>query len=446
MRKIVLWTLAIALAIPLAGASPLERKRSPLERMSTERLRATHRDAQAVRESRQDVPARPVLKDFRAIFHAHAEDSAHTGGTRVEMLAEAKLAQVDAIFLANHHRPPTDFITQSWRGLHNGVLFIPGSEARGFLLTPSRSILDRMDDPTPRLLEATRVESGLAFLSHIEERPDHDMAGLDGMEIYNRHADAKKDKAGLAALALRLTDPVSLQVLKEDLRLYPDELFAAEVEYPDDYLAKWDKETSSKRLTGVAANDCHHNQILIVKLIDRQTVGIGTNVDTGDQYRKIPVALRPGLRSMIEGRNPGDILARLDLDPYHRSFRNVSTHILAPELSETALRKSLAEGHVYVSHDWICDPTGFRFEWISAAGLRATMGDEVPFAAGSRIEAKFPARCEIRLIKGGRVVAQSTGNHWDVEINGPGVYRVEGWITLDGEDRGWIYSNPIYVR
>ena len=27
-----------------------------------------------------------------------------------------------------------------------------------------------------------------------------------------------------------------------------------------------------------------------------------------------------------------------------------------------------------------------------------------------------------------------------------GVYRVEGWLKLDGEDRPWIYSNPIYVR
>ena len=24
--------------------------------------------------------------------------------------------------------------------------------------------------------------------------------------------------------------------------------------------------------------------------------------------------------------------------------------------------------------------------------------------------------------------------------------RVEGWLKLDGEDRPWIYSNPIYVR
>ena len=33
------------------------------------------------------------------------------------------------------------------------------------------------------------------------------MAGLDGMEIYNRHADAKKDTAGLLAIMLKLTAP-----------------------------------------------------------------------------------------------------------------------------------------------------------------------------------------------------------------------------------------------
>jgi hypothetical protein len=26
------------------------------------------------------------------------------------------------------------------------------------------------------------------------------------------------------------------------------------------------------------------------------------------------------------------------------------------------------------------------------------------------------------------------------------VYRVEAWLTVDGEERAGIYSNPIYVR
>ena len=187
------------------------------------------------------------------------------------------------------------------------------------------------------------------------------MAGLNGMEIYNRHADAKKDSAGLLAIALKLTHPVSVKELEENLRLYPDELLASQVEYPADYLAKWDAETKTRRLTGVAANDCHHNQILLVKMLDSETVLIGTNVDRDDQMRKFTATLRPGIRAMTMGHQPGDVLARLDFDPYFRSFQNVSTHILAAELTEDAIRAALREGHAYVSHDWMCDPTGFLF-------------------------------------------------------------------------------------
>src|SRR5207248_9818450 len=139
---------------------------------------------------------------------------------------------------------------------------------------------------------------------------------LDGLEIYNRHADAKKDPAFLTGLVLRFTDPDSLRAFEETLRLYPDEVFAAQASYPADYLAKWDRETASRRLTGVAANDCHHNQVLLVKMVDAETVRVGTNVDRDDQMRTVPAARRPGVRALTKGRQPGDVLARLDFDPY----------------------------------------------------------------------------------------------------------------------------------
>ena len=31
-------------------------------------------------------------------------------------------------------------------------------------------------------------------------------------------------------------------------------------------------------------------------------------------------------------------------------------------------------------------------------------------------------------------------------IKKAGVYRVEGFLTVDGEMRSWVYSNPVYVR
>jgi hypothetical protein len=418
--------------------------------MAPARLKAAHEDLQRLRQSRRTIPPLPGLNDYRSILHAHAQDSAHTGGTRDEMLADAKRAGVRAILLSDHHRPPRDFFTDTWRGLHDGVLFIPGCEARGFLLLPTRSIMGRMHESTSALLGAAREGGGLAFLSHVEERPDHPMTDLDGLEVYNRHADATKDKAGMLSLILKLTDPDGLRELEESLRLYPDELFAAQVGYPADSLAKWDAESKSRRLTGVAANDYHHNQIWVVKVVDEATVKVGTSVDADGGMRTITAALRPGVRALTKGRRPGEVLARLDFDPYHRSFLNVSTHLLAPELSEGAVRTSLRSGHAYVSHDWMCDPSGFRFELVLAngaeAGRHVVMGDEVAFSRGGRLVARFPVPCRIRLLSGGRVVADRSADGLDHEVTAPGVYRVEGWLGVGGEERPWVYSNPIYVR
>ena len=55
------------------------------------------------------------------------------------MLEDAKRARVQIIFLSDHFRPPRDFM-DSWRGLHEGVLFVPGSETHGFLVHPEASM------------------------------------------------------------------------------------------------------------------------------------------------------------------------------------------------------------------------------------------------------------------------------------------------------------------
>jgi hypothetical protein len=420
------------------------RKYSSVERMQTVHLKAAHEDVLRLEKKRQTLPPPPGLHDYKAILHAHAEDSTHTGGTRPEMLADAKRAGVQVIMLSDHFRPPRDFIRESWHGFHEGVLFIPGSEARGFLVYPTHPIMDRMDEPRPEFTAAVTAGNGLIFLSHAEERLDHPMDGLTGMEIYNRHADAKKDMAGVIALALKLLDPGQLAELKENLRLYPDELLASQVSYLQDYIDKWDAETQGRRLTGIAANDCHHNTVFVVKMVDENTVRFGTNVDRDEDMRKATADSRPGIRELTKGRKPGDELARVDLDPYYRSFRNATTHILAPELTENAIRSALQQGHAFVSHDWMCDATGFSF--VLAPPAPAIMGDEAKFAAGQKLLAHFPVACHIRLLRNGKVIADVERDELEQAVESPGVYRVEGWLKLDGEDRPWIYSNPIYVR
>jgi hypothetical protein len=446
----LLAVLASLLLFAPAGSAgePPRRKYTNLERLALTRLAAVHRDVQKLKQKRIRIPPLPDLNDYRCILHAHAEDSTHTGGTLLEMLNDARKARVSAILLTDHYRPPRDFIDGRWRGLKDGVLFIPGSEARGFLLYPMTSILKRMDLKGPDFINTVTAGDGMIFLSHLEERKDHPVDGLTGLEIYNRHWDAKQDRASLLAIVLKLTDPKQLAELQEAVRRYPDELLAFQCDYPKLYLDKWDESTKRRRLTGIAANDCHHNQVLIVKMVDEQTVLLGTNVDEDSKMRKLSATLRPGIRELTRGRKPGDVLVRLDVDPYFRSFRNASTHVLAPKLTEAAIRAALKAGHAYVAHDWMGDPTGFRFVATDSRGHSvAIMGDEVKWAEDLKLTAKLPLPAYVRWLRHGKEVARSEGKaDFAFAVKEAGVYRLEAWLKLDGEYRPWLFANPIYIR
>jgi hypothetical protein len=435
--------------VPGATAGePPPRKYTNVQRLALARLAAVHDDVQKLQRRRVRLPPLPGLNDYRCILHAHAEDSTHTGGTLPEMLADARKAGVSAILLTDHFRPPKDFMERGWRGLKDGVLFIPGSESHGFLVYPMRSILKRMDLKGADFIDTVTAGGGLIFLSHIEERRDHPVAGLTGLEIENRHWDARQDRASLLVLARMLTDPGELADLQKAVRLYPDELYAFQCGYPKLYLDKWDEGTRQRRLTGIAANDCHHNQILIVKMVDEDTVLLGTNVDADAKMRKITAAVRPGINELTRGRKPGDILVRLDLDPYFRSFRNASTHVLAPRLDEPAIRAALRAGHAFVAHDWMGDATGFRFGASDARGKQAAiMGDEVKLADGLKLTAQLPLPAYLRLLRHSKEVARSEGQaEFAFAVKEAGAYRLEAWLPLDGELRPWILANPVYVR
>ena len=167
-----------------------------------------------------------------------------------------------------------------------------------------------------------------------------------------------------------------------------------------------------------------------------------------DEMRKVTAGSRPGIKQLTKDHKPGDILARVDVDPYERSFRNSSTHVLAARLDEASVRSALKSGHAYVAHDWMCDATGFRFEAIRKSDKRdGIMGDEAQLGDGLTLSAQFAVPCSSRLMRNGKEVSRSSGkDHLEIPVNEPGVYRLEAWLMLDDEARPWIFSNPIYVR
>ena len=76
------------------------------------------------------------------------------------------------------------------------------------------------------------------------------------------------------------------------------------------------------------------------------------------------------------------------------------------------------------------------------------MGDAVTLAAGQslRLHARLPEMAELRLLRNGRIVAQGRAAALSYDARDTGVYRVEAWKHRWGKPRGWIFSNPIYLR
>jgi len=442
---------ALGVAVPARADNSRGRVYTTVQRMQLKHLAAEHKDVQAlharrIKEKKLRYHVKDLgLQDFKSILHAHAEDSGHTGGSRPEMARDAKPANVKVIMLTDHFRPPRDFM-DSWRGMHNGVLFIPGSEMYGYLLYPDHSVMDYMGGPDKELVKAVTAGTGLIFLSHVEERVNHSMDGLTGMEIYNRHADAFDDKESMLAIALAMTNPKGAAQMEEALKKYPDEMLAAQCDYMKLYMDKWDKESQHQKVVGIAACDCHHNQVFILKKVDDNTALLGTIVDDDDGMRKITTKEAPQLPGMLKGHKPGDIVVRLDFDPYYRMFMCDSTHIMAKKLTEPAIRAALHKGHAYVSHDWLCNPDGFLYYLLRDGKIAAIMGDDTKLQTGDTLGAQFPLSCIIRLYRNGKQIKESEASTLNYKLTEPGVYRVEGWVKVDDEQRPWIYSNPIYVR
>src|SRR5262245_22341625 len=218
--------------------------RTAEQRLEPEHLKAVHEARMQFAHERKSVPNFGPYEDYRAVIHVHAEDSNHTKGTRPEVLAAAKRTGVRIVMWTDHGGPKPE----TWRGLRDGVLFIAGEEngGAGLLRFPMTTPADGDE---------------LRFISHIEERYDASPDGFAGMEISNRHTDAKLDETMLQFLARSAADPDGWQKLVKNFELYPDEIFAAGTDYREKIFEKWDRETAKRPFTGIGANDAHQNQI-----------------------------------------------------------------------------------------------------------------------------------------------------------------------------------------
>ncbi len=139
--------------------------------------------------------------------------------------------------------------------------------------------------------------------------------------------------------------------------------------------------------------------------------------------------------------------------PYDFHFRTVNTHVLIPQpltgdvpTDKKMIYNALAAGQCFVGYDLPASTRGFIFK---AKGFEqsAIMGEEISVKGGVTLQAHVPMQAEIRLIKDGKQIGVWKNSYaCTYSATELGVYRVEVWLNYLGRKRGWIYSNPIYVR
>jgi len=412
-----------------------------LERLALPQLRMVHETTQQFELDRRQVGLKSGYDDVRALLHIHSFLSHDSIGTPEEIRDAAIEAGVRVVMFTNHPADTYDYIKDGHSGLQDGVLFMPGAEEKGLLAFPRRSV-ERRPEFTPQdKVDIVSAADGQVYLSHLEERMDWELNGLTGSEIYNIHADFKDEPALLAALV----NPVTLMtVIAPAVRQYPQEVIAALQDHPVQYLQRWDELCQKQRLTGISANDSHQNTGVKAVIADNGDLQIFDATD--DQLARVE-ADNFILKTLLAGKEPGDVVFQLQLDPYVNSFHHVSTHLLMNEFNEDAVRECLAAGRAYVAFDWICDPTGFVFQAGNTDNNEVwPMGSEVELSTGLTLQAEAPLSATFRLIRNGREIHHTRSHKLEVNVEEPGVYRVEVWLNFPDEPRTWILSNPIYVR
>ncbi len=126
------------------------------------------------------------------------------------------------------------------------------------------------------------------------------------------------------------------------------------------------------------------------------------------------------------------------------ALRGSSSHYLARDLSEAALREAITAGREYAAEDWLCDPAGFSF--IAENNLGAfDIGDTVPMLNGTRLQVSLPVAAHIRIRNDSEIFAEGTGRRLSYTVKKPGDYHVLADLDAGGQEMLWITSSPIHI-
>ena len=335
-------------------------------------------------------------------------------GSHADIATAAIGAGLDAVIVTDHN-VRVDGPQGYYREGADRVLLLVGEEIHDTNRDPQKNHLLVFGVPAelaahahePQgLIDQVRAAGGLSFLAHpfdpanrIFNEPDitwqdWGVTGYTGVELWNGMSEFKSLlKSRLHAVYYAFN---------------PDRIPHGP---PPEMLAKWDELLSSgRRVVAVGGSDAH----------------------------QLPGRMGPLKRTLF---------------PYRKHFESVNTHLLLPEPlageedeDERRILQALAAGHAFIGNDLPEKTDGFRFKGQSDAG-DFIMGDEVALGAGVTFQIHLPRPAECILLREGTPFRTwSDREAMVVNVSEKGVYRVECYLPYKGKRRGWIFSNPIFIR
>ncbi len=342
-------------------------------------------------------------------------------------IAEDAIAAGLNFIIATDHNVWVDEVEGYYENENGRVLLLSGEEvhnprrqpqASHFLAYGAERELAPYANQPQRLIDETNAAGGYGFLAHPHEGApepllnlpdlgwhDWDIDGFTGLEIWN-YMSSFVNVLKREVKRMPIKHPFLAKLKALQLALNPQKYITS----PEpETLALWDELLAQgKRVTAVGNSDAH-----------------GTPMNLGPIHRVIY--------------------------PYDFLFRAINTHILTekPLNGDVAHDKKLVldaigNGRSWVGYDMAHSTKGFRF---SGQGVdKGIIGDKIRLDAGATLQTRTPIRANIRIIRHGKTVAHIENEthltHIPIE---EGAYRVECTIPYEGKERGWIYSNPIYL-
>jgi len=392
------------------------------ERLSSRFMEAFDADRKQLAEQVQPIDVPYAL--VRGTFHFHSHFSHDSVGTLEEIVLAAKATGTQIIGLTEHPSRAVDVVAENVKGWHDGIYFLAGTESKNQLHWPGHE-----------------AEAELRFVCHPEEVPTFDLTLYEGMEIYNTHSDVKDEPISALIVAMLL----NLSTVQK----HPEAAFCSFLDYPQDFLARFDRLTAHTRFAGIAGNDSHQNQRL--KLVAHADGSIEAFDGTNEQVWKAEGLKAKLLMAALGQSNPPTekkILADVQLDPYETSMRHVGTFLQLKDgqaINEHSVREALRQGRAILGFELIAPLTAVGF-WVEQAGSPiGTVGDDIAWREGLSLRVELPLAAEIRIVRNGKTYRVAKSDTLEMKSLPAGVYRLEAFQQLAGQRYPWVLSNPIYV-